>query len=90
MQELARQQSGGYGSTAGAVSPQKNLQAALVWTDNYPGPIDGEIGESTIAAIKKFQTEIDQPSTGLLTATQSQVLLAKASERIKDLEPVLN
>lgn len=63
---------------------RKKIQEWLVWNGLYPGPIDGEFGEGTIAALKKFQTEIGQPGTGILTQPQFTALSQKAAQQVQD------
>ncbi len=50
-------------------------QEALVWTTDYEGLVDGQVGPETIKAIRKFQSRIGNPATGSLTAVELDRLL---------------
>ena len=55
------------------------IQSELAWVGEYAGPIDGEIDEKTVAAIKSFQRNRKFRETGVLN-TQERVLLATAAK----------
>ena len=57
------------------------LQRHLIWTDRYPGPMDGQIGPSTIAAIKRLQIELGEQPTGRLSVSAVKRLVAESSRR---------
>ena len=55
------------------------IQSELAWVGEYAGPINGEIDDKTIAAIKSFQRNRKFKETGVLN-TQERVLLATAAK----------
>lgn len=62
---------------------RRKLQENLVWTGYYPGPIDGEIGEGTFTAIRKFQKDLSGDETGLLLQPQFSELTKRANAQIQ-------
>ena len=63
------------------VSQIRKLQEALIWTTEYEGLVDGNVGEGTLAAIKKFQARIGHPVTGQLTSLEEDQLLREGRAR---------
>ena len=63
------------------------IQEALNTLGYDAGVVDGVIGSQTIAAIRTFQTEIDESATGYLTETQKAVLIDRA-EQVDDADDV--
>jgi peptidoglycan hydrolase-like protein with peptidoglycan-binding domain len=61
----------------------RNQQDMLVWTTDYEGLIDGNLGAGTVAAIKKFQTRLGQNADGVLTEAQWKELARQGSENKK-------
>ncbi len=55
------------------------LQSELAWVGEYAGPINGEAGDKTTAAIKSFQRNRKFKETGVLN-TQERALLAAAAK----------
>ena len=55
------------------------IQSELAWVGEFSGPIDGEIDDKTVAAIKSFQRNRKFRETGVLN-TQERVLLATAAK----------
>ena len=55
------------------------IQSELAWVGEFAGPIDGEIDDKTVAAIKSFQRNRKFRETGVLN-TQERVLLATAAK----------
>jgi hypothetical protein len=66
--------SGAYSESWNDVQIRK-LQEALVWTTDYEGLVDGNLGAGTVAAISKFQEHIGAPVTGQLTSDEYIQLL---------------
>src|SRR5258708_25199960 len=58
-------------------------QEALVWTTDYEGLVDGQVGPETIKAIRKFQSRIGNPATGSLTAVGMDPLLQEGRAKKK-------
>jgi len=58
------------------------LQEALIWTGYYPGPLDGEIGERTLLAIRSFQGALGHAATGLVTQPELNMLQQQARAQI--------
>lgn len=54
------------------------LQWALIWSGDYEGMVDGEIGPGTAAAIRRFQGRIGTPRTGVLTSQEVDRLVERA------------
>jgi len=54
------------------------IQEALIWTGDYNGMIDNNIGQGTTNAIRSFQRTLGQQASGVLTDEQAQALVAKA------------
>src|SRR5690348_11846225 len=63
------------------VSQIRKQQEALIWTTDYDGLVDGNIGEGTRAAIRKFQARIEHPVTGQLTSMEEDQLLREGRSR---------
>ena len=59
----------------------KIVQEALVWMGFYAGPLDGEIGPSSLNAIHSFQKSINHPSADSLSDEEAGVLMRRAVER---------
>ena len=59
----------------------KVIQEALIWTGFYEGPLDGELGAGSLAAIRRFQTVVGDPPTGALKDTEVTALLQQAQEQ---------
>jgi serine protease Do len=51
-------------------SEVRRQQEMLIWTTEYEGLIDGNVGPETIKAIKKFQARMGNPVTGQLTPAE--------------------
>jgi outer membrane protein OmpA-like peptidoglycan-associated protein len=68
------------GATVSEAQDQSALaiQEALIWTGYYHGPLDGELGPGTLAAIKRFQARLNHPGTGTLTELQWVTLSGQA------------
>src|SRR5688572_5809240 len=62
---------------------RKRIQEWLIWIGHYPGPVDGEFGDGTIAAIRKFQTELREPATGILTQQQFTAMSQRAVSQMQ-------
>lgn len=63
-------------------APQiRKQQEALIWMTYYEGLVDGNVGEGTLAAIKKFQARIGHPVTGQLTPLEEGQLLREGRVR---------
>src|SRR5689334_22523868 len=45
----------------------ERYQEMLIWTGDYDGIIDGELGRGTRAAIRKFQSRLHHKPSGHLT-----------------------
>jgi peptidoglycan hydrolase-like protein with peptidoglycan-binding domain len=58
-------------------------QEALVWSGYYDGPIDGNSGPGTQAAIRRFQHDIGKAENGALDDAQSAALLQRAQRPIQ-------
>jgi hypothetical protein len=54
-------------------STRIKLQESLIWTGYSPGPLDGEIGERTLLAIRTFQGALGRPQTGLVTQAELNI-----------------
>jgi peptidoglycan hydrolase-like protein with peptidoglycan-binding domain len=54
---------------------RKQVQDALRRLDYYKGPADGIFGPQTRAAIRRFQRDIGDATTGSLTADQASRLV---------------
>ena len=54
------------------------IQAALVWTGDYAGMIDGEFGRGTFNAIVTFQKRAKLEASGILDRAGEQKLLAES------------
>jgi len=67
-------------SEVGAAAAILQVQEALIWTNNYAGPLDGSIGPSTVTAIKNYQLSKGHHPTGRLDLTEQNGLLATANE----------
>ena len=57
------------------------LQWALIWSGDYEGMVDGEIGPGTTAAIRRFQNRIGAPRTGVLTSPEIDRLIERATRQ---------
>jgi len=74
------------GSAFGQSAPQpvfvgvKAIQLNLIWTGDYPGPLDGSFGPATRAAIDKFQTAHGHAPTGVLSVQELGALSADADQ----------
>ena len=70
------------GAAAGTGAAQEQnplaVQEALIWSDLYSGPLDGNFGPGTLAAIRKFQGDIHHPATGVLTPDEWMTLFSQA------------
>jgi hypothetical protein len=64
--------------TPGSVDGRRRIQAALLRIGYYPGPVDGEFGPDTRAAIRRLQHELGDPLSGELTPAEVVQLLARA------------
>jgi Putative peptidoglycan binding domain len=58
------------------------LQESLIWTGYYPGPLDGEVGERTLSAIRTFQGALGHPQTGLVTQPELNALHQQAARQV--------
>jgi Putative peptidoglycan binding domain len=58
------------------------LQESLIWTGYYPGPLDGDVGERTLLAIRNFQGALGHPQTGLVTQPELSTLHQQAARQI--------
>jgi len=57
----------------------KAVQLNLIWTGDYPGPLDGDLGPATQRAIKKFQQAHGDAPTGVLTSGELAALSSDAA-----------
>jgi peptidoglycan hydrolase-like protein with peptidoglycan-binding domain len=57
------------------------IQFDLAWTGDYKGPIDGELNDKTVAAIKTFQRDRQLKETGTLSPEERTQLAAGAKSR---------
>jgi hypothetical protein len=57
-----------------SLGQRQNVQDALVWSGDYAGQIDGDLGVGTRSAIEAYQTRIDHWSTGYLTEAELEAL----------------
>lgn len=66
------------------------LQDALVWTGDYSGPLDGELGRGGFAAIQAFERRAKGRPDGLLDAQEQAALLAagEAAKKAARFSPV--
>lgn len=64
--------------TESKMSPEnrRNVQQALLQRGFYRGPVDGNFGRGTRAAIRRFQSSIGARSTGYLTASEANRLVS--------------
>jgi len=58
-----------------SVANRRHVQEALHRLGYYDGPIDGIFGQLTRAAIRRFQENIGEKSTGHLTAAEASRLV---------------
>jgi peptidoglycan hydrolase-like protein with peptidoglycan-binding domain len=63
-------------TNAAAAASNKALQHGLAEVGCYPGPIDGVVGPSTVAAIKNFQKAVGLTPDGVYGAKTQQHLQA--------------
>ena len=56
------------------------IQDALIWSGHYDGQADGTIGSEEIRAIQRFQKEIGNRPTGVLSREEAEQLAARARE----------
>lgn len=59
----------------------KEIQEALIWTGFYAGPLDGNLGPGSIAAIRRFQTTTGDLPTGVLTNDEAAILLHRGEQQ---------
>jgi peptidoglycan hydrolase-like protein with peptidoglycan-binding domain len=66
-----------------AVPPgdRRSIQGDLIWTGDYNGLVNGELGARAIASVKAFQKTQGARETGLLNAQQRAALAAAAKAR---------
>lgn len=69
-----------------AGSELADIQRDLLWTGHYRGIIDGTAGPGTDAAIRSFQTSLDQVATGTLDAASRATLAKRAAETRQDMD----
>ena len=55
-------------------SVRMGVQNALVWSGDYKGRLDGDFGDLTRSAIRRFQSRLGVPATGYLTEQQINAL----------------
>ena len=53
-----------------------SLQSDLIWSGDYNGGVDGDMGDRAIAAVRAFQKRNKVKDTGLLTPTERATLAA--------------
>jgi Putative peptidoglycan binding domain/Sel1 repeat len=63
----------------------KTQQHALTALGHYDGPINGQLGPQTRAAIRKYQRERSEDETDILTPLQITHLICNAAETTRDL-----
>lgn len=59
----------------------RTIQEALVWSGLYAGPIDGQLGEGSAAAIRAFQQSIGRQANGILNSDELSILLAQGGRK---------
>lgn len=57
------------------------LQYALIWTGDYRGMLDGDIGRGTLVAVADWQRRNGYAPNGRLDNSQAEKLLAQAAQR---------
>ena len=57
------------------LAQRQDVQDALVWSGDYSGRLDGDMGAGTRAAIEAYQSRIDHWSTGYLTEAELDALV---------------
>jgi peptidoglycan hydrolase-like protein with peptidoglycan-binding domain len=62
-----------------SLADRRRVQAALAVLGYYDGRVDGQFGQETRAAIRRFQHEIGAEMTGRLTSEQASRLVAGRS-----------
>ena len=61
----------------------RQMQERLVWIGYYDGPLDGDAGAGTTAAVKRFQRDLGAAETGTLSASQSVTLAERANGQVQ-------
>jgi hypothetical protein len=61
----------------------RQMQEQLVWIGYYDGPIDGDVGAGTTAAVKQFQRDLGATETGILSPQQSRALAERADGQVQ-------
>jgi peptidoglycan hydrolase-like protein with peptidoglycan-binding domain len=64
-----------------SLSDRVAIQSDLIWTSDYNGVTDGEVGDRTIAAVKAFQRRNGGKETGILNAQEREKLADAAQPR---------
>ncbi len=57
---------------------RKTIQQNLTWSGYYSGPLDGDVGRSSIDAIKRFQVEHGESPTGIMSGRVAEILTQSA------------
>jgi peptidoglycan hydrolase-like protein with peptidoglycan-binding domain len=64
-----------------AQAERQAIQSDLVWVGHYNGPINGEVSDRMVAAIKAFQKDRGAKQTGVLNPQERSVLAEAAKKR---------
>lgn len=63
------------------LSERLSLQSDLIWSGDYNGGLDGDMGDGAIAAVRTFQRRNKTKDTGLLTPQERATLAAAVKEQ---------
>lgn len=63
---------------------REHLQNMLVWSGDYEGPIDGQIGPASRAAVKKLQKRLGTTPDGIISDTELQKLGEQADRAFEE------
>ena len=66
-----------------SLAQRQDVQDALVWSGDYAGRLDGDLGAGSRAAIEAYQTRIDHWSTGYLTEAELDALVQQRRAAIR-------